>query len=90
MPDKNKKRKRRPGERGAVSVFLTLVLVPCIVFTCIFGDLSRVQLSQAAAASAGDLALYSLMSRYDEALKEYYGLVASCQNIDDCFATTAL
>lgn len=90
MPDKNKKRKRQPGERGAVSVFLTLVLVPCIVLTCIFGDLSRVQLSQAAAASAGDLALYSLMSRYDEALKEYYGLVASCQNIDDFYDTTAL
>lgn len=75
--------------RGAVSVFLTLVLVPCIIITCAFGDVSRVQLSRAGAASAADLALYSLMADYDVDLKEYYGLVASCQNIDEFYAKTA-
>ena len=42
---KNKKRNR--GSHGAISVFLAIVLVPCMVFTCVFGDLSRVQLSMA-------------------------------------------
>lgn len=84
-----KKRKRQAGSRGAISVFLTIILVPCMVFTCLFGDLSRVQLSRATTESAGDLALYSLLARYDEPLKEYYGLVASCQNIDEFYDTTA-
>ncbi len=75
--------RKRDGSCGAVSVFLAIILVPCLVFTCIFGDLSRVQLSKAAAASAADLALYSMISHYDEDLKEYYGLVSSCQTTQD-------
>ena len=74
---------------GAVSVFLTLVLVPCIIVTCAFDDISRVQLSKAGAASAADLALYSLLAEYDVDLKEYYGLVASSQNIDEFYEKTA-
>lgn len=83
---KNKKRNR--GSHGAISVFLAIVLVPCMVFTCVFGDLSRVQLSMATSQSAADLALYSLLARYDEELKEYYGLVASCQNIQEFYGVT--
>ena len=74
---------KKSNSHGAVSVFIAIILVPCIVFTCIFGDLSRVQLSMATATSAGDLSLYSLMSHYDKDLKEFYGLVGSCQNIDE-------
>lgn len=76
------------NSRGAISVFLVLILVPCIVVVCLFGDISRVELSKAEASSAGDLALYSLMSHYDEELKEYYGLVASCQNIEEFYDVT--
>ena len=83
-----KRKGKHSGSHGLVSVFLAIILVPCIVFTCIFGDLSRVQLSMATATSAGDLALYSLLSRYDEQLKEYYGLVASCQNINEFYGVT--
>lgn len=81
--------KQKSSSHGAVSVFLAIILVPCMVFTCIFGDLSRVQLSMATAESAGDLALYSLLARYDEDLKEYYGLVASCQDINEFYTVTA-
>lgn len=80
---------KRRRSRGAVSVFLTLVLVPCIIITCAFDDISRVQLSKAGAASAADLALYSLLAEYDVDLKEYYGLVASCQNIEEFYDKTA-
>lgn len=82
-------KKKSIRSRGAVSVFLTLILVPCIIVTCAFDDISRVQLSRAGAASAADLALYSLMADYDVKLKEYYGLVASCQNIDEFYDKTA-
>lgn len=82
-------KRKGDGSHGAVSVFLAIILIPCMVFTCIFGDLSRVQLSMAATESAGDLALYSLLARYDEELKEYYGLVASCQDINKFYDVTA-
>lgn len=83
------KKKRDKREHGAISVFLAMVLVPCIIFTCVFGDLSRVQLSMATAESAGDLALYSLLARYDADLKEYYGLVGSCQDIEQFYEVSA-
>lgn len=83
---KQKKRGRR--ERGAVTVFLTLILVPCIIFVCAFGDVSRVELSRSQAEAVGDLALYSLLAHYDEELKEWYGLVASCQSIDEFYDVT--
>lgn len=77
---------KKSNSHGAVSVFIAIILVPCIVFTCIFGDLSRVQLSMATVSSAGDLSLYSLMSHYDKDLKEFYGLVGSCQNINEFYS----
>lgn len=82
------KKNNRKNSRGTVTVFLTMVLVPCLIFSCAFGDVSRVQLSKAQAASAADLAMYSLMANYDEELKEWYGLVASCQTIDEFYDTT--
>ena len=75
-------KRKRSGRKGAVSVFLTIILVPCIVVACLFDDVSRVQLSRAEAESAADLSLHSLLSNYDHNLKEYYGLVASCQDIE--------
>lgn len=82
-------KKKGKRNRGAVSVFLTIILVPCIIITCAFDDISRVQLSKAGAASAADLALYSLLAEYDVDLKEYYGLVASSQDIDEFYDKTA-
>lgn len=71
--------------RGAVSIFLILVLVPCIAISCIFVDLARVELSKSMAESAADLALNSLLTNYDADLSEYYGLIGSVQNIEDFY-----
>jgi len=73
----------RLGNHGAVSTFLAIILIPCIVFVCVFADLSRVQLARSVSESAADLALDSVLTNYDLKLQEYYGLVASCQNIDE-------
>ncbi|MDR1590159.1 MAG: DUF5702 domain-containing protein [Oscillospiraceae bacterium] len=75
----------RGGTRGAVSVFLSVILTPCIVVSGMFVDLSRVRLASALTASAGDLALDSLLTRYDFELSEFYGLMASCQNIEEYY-----
>lgn len=75
--------------RGAVSVFLVLILVPCIVVTSVFVDIGRVSMSKSMANSSADLALNSLMTNYDADLSEWYGLVASCQNIDEFYEVSA-
>ena len=54
-----------------------------------FVDLSRVKLSQGVATSSADLALNSLMANYDKDLSEFYGLMASCQNIEDFYEESA-
>ena len=84
-----KQKNRKKGSQGTISIFLVIILVPCIIFTCLFGDISRVELSKAQASAASDLAMYSLMSHYDNELKEYYGLVASCQDIESFYDVTA-
>ena len=60
-----KRKHKRKGSTGAVTVFLTMILVPCIIVVCAFDDISRVQLSKAGASSSADLALYSLLADYD-------------------------
>lgn len=72
-------------EKGAVSVFLVIILVPCMLVASIFVDVGRVSLSKSAAESASDLALNSLMTNYDFDLNDWYGMVASCQNIDEFY-----
>lgn len=78
----------KKSTKGAISVFLTIILVPCIVVTSIFVDVGRVSLSKSVTESAGDLALNSLLTNYDADLSEYYGLMASCQSIDEFYTIT--
>lgn len=73
-------------ESGIISVFLVIILVPCIAVSSMFVDISRVMLGKGAATSAADLALNSLMSNYDALLTELYGLVGSCQTIDQFYS----
>lgn len=75
--------------QGAVSVFLVIILVPCIVVASVFVDISRVHLSKSVANSSADLALNSLMTNYDYDLSDWYGMVASCQNIEDFYTVSA-
>lgn len=75
--------------RGAVSVFLLIILVPCLVVASIFVDMGRVQMAQSMGASAADLALNSLLTNYDADLKDWYGMIASCQNIDEFYEVSA-
>ena len=74
-------KKFRPG--GAISVFLVIILVPCLVLCFLYVDLSRIELSKSSVESTADTTLNSLLANYDVDLSEYYGLVASVQNIDD-------
>lgn len=81
--------RKRNGSRGAISVFLSIILVPCIVISCAFVDVSRVHLAKISAESSADLALNTLLTNYDADLKDWYGMVASCQNIDEFYEISA-
>lgn len=73
----------KPG--GAISVFLVIILVPCLVVCFLFVDLSRYELSKSSVESSADTALNSLMANFDTMLCDYYGLVGSVQNIDEFY-----
>ncbi len=75
--------------KGAVSVFLVIILVPCLLVSSLFVDLARIHLSKNVAEASADLALNTLMTYYDADLSEYYGMVASCQDIDSFYSVSS-
>lgn len=75
--------KFRRKTKGAISIFLALVLMPLMSVASIFVDMSRIELAQSMAASAGDLTLNTALSNYDSELKTIYGLFATAQNMDE-------
>ena len=81
--------RKKDGSRGAVSVFLIIILVPCLMCSSLCVDAGRVHLSKATSSSAADLALNSLLTHYDYDLSDFYGLMASCQTIDEFYEETA-
>lgn len=72
---------------GAVSIFLVIILVPVLIMSCLFVDVSRAKLAGSLVSSAGDLTLNTVLTQYDPILNDYYGLLASCQNMDEFLAT---
>ena len=73
-------------QRGAVSIFLVLILVPTLVVASIMFDSSRLKLARSVVDSAGDLTLNTAMAQYDNVLKEMYGVFAISQSVEDLTA----
>jgi len=71
--------------KGAISLFLVIILVPMLTLSGLFVDASKVNLGRAMAESAGDLTLNTALTNYDSDLKELYGLMATAQSMDDLF-----
>ena len=69
--------------KGAISIFLVIILLPMLTVASIMVDMSRIKLGKAVASSAGDLALNTSLTCYDNVLKEMYGLMASSQDYDE-------
>ncbi|WP_026666180.1 DUF5702 domain-containing protein [Butyrivibrio sp. FC2001] len=75
----------RKRQRGGVTIFLTILLVPMIVICTLYIDVSRVFLAKSIATSSVDLALNTVLSQYDIDLEQYYGLMGSVQDIDEIY-----
>ena len=78
--------KKNSFSRGAVSIFLVIVLVPSIVVSSLFVDSSRVKSARGLVSSAGELTLNTVLSQYDVDLNDFYGMMASAQDMDDVLA----
>ncbi|MCI8465284.1 MAG: hypothetical protein HFI63_05445 [Lachnospiraceae bacterium] len=72
--------------KGAISIFLVIILVPMMTVSALFVDAGKVYLGEAVAESAGDLALNTALTDYDAVLKDLYGLFATSQNTEELYA----
>lgn len=69
-------------EKGAISVFLTFILVPVLIFCGIIVDASRLYASKTVISGAGELTMNAALSQYDKTLKDCYGLMAMASKPD--------
>lgn len=70
----------KSDHKGAVTVFITLILIPSIAFTGFFVDFARVKLYKQQAVSTADVYANSLLSYYNGLLQDIYGLygISNC------------
>ncbi len=63
-------------EKGLISIFLCLIMLPMVTYTTMIIDASRLQSARVVVASAGDLTMNSALSEYEQVLEDMYGLFA--------------
>ena len=75
--------------KGAISIFLVLVMLP--MFTCagLIVDGARISAARTSATGAGDLAMNAALSEYDEILKDVYGLFAMSETTEELEANVS-
>lgn len=61
-------------KRGSISVFISLILLPVLIFGCLIIDGTRILGSKSIVTGAGDLAMNAALTKYDFKLKDMYGL----------------
>lgn len=72
-------------EKGAISIFLAIILLPMMAIASIYIDASRVKLAKSLVSSAGDLTLNTALTNYDNVLKDMYGVFAMSQSETELF-----
>ena len=69
--------------KGSITVLVTLILVPTIFFTGFMVDLARIKLYGNQAVMTADNYGETVLTQYDNLLKELYGLFAVTQDDKD-------
>lgn len=67
---------------GAVTVFLTLIMVPMLLVAEFAMDASRIYGAKVIVSGAGDLAMNAALTDYDKVLQDMYGLFATSTTED--------
>ena len=75
--------------KGAISIFLVLIMLP--MFTCagLIVDGARISAARTSVTGAGDLAMNAALSEYDEILKDVYGLFAMSETTEELEANVS-
>lgn len=63
--------------KGAVSIFLIIIILPTMFFSAVLIDGSRMASARAMTQEAADLAAISALAAYDQNLKDQFGLFAA-------------
>jgi len=61
--------------KGAISVFLVLVLLPTLLFGGLVTDAARIYFSKVVISDAGEMAMNAALAQYNEDLLDEYGLL---------------
>ena len=76
--------------QGVITAFVTMIMVPVVVFTGIFVDISRFKFCSSQAIMAADAYAEGVLGTYDNVLKELYGLFSITQDEEALEACTKL
>lgn len=68
--------------KGIISIFLILILVPLMTMSVVLVDGSRARSAQTMAQESSDLAAMSVLSNYNNTLKDEFGLFALDESCD--------
>lgn len=60
--------------KGAISVFLTLILLPSMLLAGLASDAARIYTSKVVISDAGEMAMNAALAQYDTELLDQYGL----------------
>ncbi len=74
---------KKNGQKGSVTIFLTMILVPMLLLMITLTDYARISVAKRQVSGAGDVALNAGLSYYDKRLQDMYGLFAVSKNTDD-------
>lgn len=70
-------------KNGAVTVFLTLIMVPMLFVAEFAMDSARIYGAKVIISGAGDLAMNAALTEYDKVLQDMYGLFATSTTEDE-------
>lgn len=73
-------RKLIRAAEGSVTILLTVIMLPMLVFSFSVLDLCKIFLAKDIIESTTDLALRSALTSYDDVLKDMYGIFASSKS----------
>ena len=65
--------------KGTISVFLTLILVPVLLVGGMTADASRIYMAKTVISDAGEMAMNAGLARYNEELHDEYGMLVMDQ-----------
>ncbi len=69
--------------KGTISVFLTLILLPVLLVGGMTVDASRIWMSKAVISDAGEMAMNAGLAQYNEKLHDEYGLLVMEKSPED-------